>query len=350
MRVVYSHNYSATGIRAQVAARRYPVQHMYGAQAFESAEHVLLTTDHRGDHPLARLSERALRLRAGDLRDEWSILRLRPRVDLIFAGEPLHVAGLAQLPGNRRPPLVSVFHQPAPTTPWWRRVVAGFDGIACLSSRVRDQLISEHGRDPATTVALPWGPDRSPDIYPCSDPGDVVVAAGKTGRDFTTLVRALQMSPVPARLWTSRAGLPDVPAGVEVVEPRTAAADPGAAARQFAWVEARDALAAAAVIAIPLVSADRLIGLSELADALALGRPVVMTRNPYIDVDLDAIGCGRFVDVGDVAGWAKALDELMSDPQLRGEMGAAGRRYVDETWNSDAFARGVLDLCTAVAR
>jgi glycosyltransferase involved in cell wall biosynthesis len=343
MRVVYSHNYSAAGIRAQVAAGRYPAQHMYGAQAFET----LVTTDHRGDHPLTRLSERVLRLRAGDLRDELSIRRLRPRPDLVFAGEPLHVAGLAQLPRRRRPPLVAVFHQPAPLTPWWRRMVRGFDGIVCLSSRVRDQLIREHGRDPRVTVALPWGPDRSREIYPPTEPGAVVVAAGKTGRDFATLVTALHKCPLPARLWTARDALPAVPPGVEVREPRTVPADPGAA-RQFAWVDARDALAEAAVVAIPLTSADRLVGLSELADALALGRPVVMTRNPYIDVDLDAVGCGRFIDVGDVDGWAKVLEELMSDPELRTRMGAAGRRYVDETWNSDAFAAGVLDLCTAV--
>ena len=345
MRVVYSHNYSAAGIRAQVAAGRYPVQHMYGAQAFESAGHVLLTTDHRGDRPLSRLSERVLRLRAGDLRDEYAMLR--SRADLLFAGEPLHVAGLAQLPRRRRPALVAVFHQAAPSTTWWRRVVAGFDGIVCLSTRVRDQLVRDHGRDPGATVALPWGPDRSRQLYPQSEPGDVVVAAGKTGRDFATLVFALQRISVPARLWTDRARLPAVPPRVEVREPRTVPTDPGAA-RQFAWVEARDALAEAAVIAIPLTSADRLIGLSELADALALGRPVVMTRNPFIDVDIEAAGCGRLVDVGDVDGWAKALDELMSDPKLRADMGRAARRYVDESWNADAFAAGVLDLCNRV--
>jgi glycosyltransferase involved in cell wall biosynthesis len=349
MRVVYSHNYSATGIRAQVAARQYPAQHMYGAQAFESPPHLLLTTDHDGSRPVTRVSERALRLRAGDLRDEYSILRLRPRVDLVLAGEPLHVAGLAQLPRRSRPPIVAVFHQPAPATRWWRRVVAGFDGIVCLSTNVRDQLLHDHRRDARTTVALGWGPDRSRDIYPESSPGDVVVAAGKTGRDFATLVAALHRAPVPARLWTPSAGLPAVPPGVEVREPHTVPSDPGAA-RQFAWIEARDALAAAAVVAVPLASADRLIGLSELADALALGRPVVMTRNRFVDVDVEAIGCGRFVEVGDVDGWAKALDELMSDPALRAEMGAAGRRYVDDAWNADTFARGVLALCTEVAR
>jgi hypothetical protein len=347
MRVVYSHNYSATGIRAQVAAGRYPVQHMYGAQAFEADGHVLLTTDHRGDKPLTQVSERLLRLRAGDLRDELAALRLRPRVDLVFAGEPLHVAGLAQLPRRRRPALVAVFHQPAPTTVWWRRVVRGFDGIACLSSTVRDQLIRDHGRDPRTTVALPWGPDRSTEVYPPSPPGELVVAAGKTGRDFGTLLQALRRTSIPARIWTARDRVSDVPPGVEVREPQAVPADPGAA-RQFAWLEARDALADAAVVAIPLSTADRLVGLSELADALALGRPVVMTRNPFIDVDVEAIGCGRFVDVGDVDGWAKALDELMSDASLRAEMGRAARRHVDETWNADAFARGVLDLCTAV--
>jgi hypothetical protein len=350
MRVVYSHNYSAAGIRAQVEAGRYPVQHMYGTQAFEPAGHELLTTDHRGDHALSRLSARALRLRAGDLRDEWVIVGLRPRADLVLAGEPLHVAGLARLRRRRRmglPALVGVFHQPAPLVPWWRHVVEGFDAVVCLSTHVRDQLVRDHGRDPRTTVALPWGPDLSTDVYPPTAPGDLVVAAGKTGRDFTTLVHALRRRPVPAQLWTTPDSLPELPPGVEVRAPHTIPDDPGAA-QQFAWVQARDAIASAAVVAIPLADTNRLVGLSELADALALGRPVVMTRSPFIDVDIDAVGCGRVVEHGDVDGWAQALDELMGDPELRAEMGRAGRRYVESSWNADLFGRGVLRLAETV--
>ena len=346
MRVVYTHNYSARRIREQVHAGRYPDQHMYGMHAVERAGIELRTTDHEDSALLSRMS-RTLRLRFGDVRDELSTVTMRP--DVVFAGEPLHVAGLARGRRLRRgPALVGVIHQPAPLTRWWRSVVAGFDGVVCLSQRVRDQLVEEHGRDPATTRALPWGPQRSAHLYPQTPPGERVVAAGKTGRDFAVLMEALRRTRLPATLWTSDPAAQPEPGVVEVHRPSAVPADPGARV-QFGWQESCSVLASAAVVAIPLVSDRRLIGLSELADALALGRPVVMTRSPFVDLDLERIGAGVSVDVGDVDGWAAALDRLMRDGELRREMGEAGRKYVDECWNSDAFGAGVVELLESVA-
>lgn len=345
MRVVYTHNYSARRIREQVHAGRYPNQHMYGMHTVEQAGAELLTTDHDDSALLSRVS-RGLRLRFGDVRDELSTLSSRP--DAVFAGEPLHVAGLARRRRLRQgPPLVGVFHQPAPTTSWWRSVVAGFDGVVCLSQRVCDQLVAEHGRDPATTKAFPWGPDRSHRLYPVTEPGERIVAAGKTGRDFRVLVEALRRTRLPATLWTADPAAQPEPGIIEVHRPGAVPSDPGARI-QFGWQESCAVLAEAAVVAIPLDTDQRLIGLSELADALALGRPVVMTRSPFVDVDLDRIGCGITVGVGDVDGWAAALDRLMHDDELRRSMGRAARQYVEDGWHSDTFGSGVHELLRSI--
>jgi len=105
----------------------------------------------------------------------------------------------------------------------------------------------------------------------------------------------------------------------------------------------------AAVFAIPLRAPERPIGITELDDALALGRPVVMTRSRYIDCDLEAVGCGYWVEEGDVDGWVEALGRLMASPELRVEMGARGRRYAETSWNAGRFAAAIRTAVTAVA-
>jgi glycosyltransferase involved in cell wall biosynthesis len=106
----------------------------------------------------------------------------------------------------------------------------------------------------------------------------------------------------------------------------------------------------ASVVAIPLTTEAGTVGLTELNDALALGKPVIMTRNRFIDVDIDAIGCGVWVDAGDVDGWTEALDRLLSDDALRAEMGRRGKAFAAQHWNADLFGRGVTDAFSSLAR
>ena len=145
----------------------------------------------------------------------------------------------------------------------------------------------------------------------------------------------------PIRLY-SLTPLPGVPANVSVINTDRHEDLGKGGAPQFAYEHVLGDTCKAAVIAIPLLDPMRLSGLTELNDALALGKPIVMTRTPYIDVDIEAIGCGRWVDPGDVAGWRHALSELWADEALRTEMGAAGRQFAERSWNSDLFGAGVV--------
>ena len=62
---------------------------------------------------------------------------------------------------------------------------------------------------------------------------------------------------------------------------------------------------------------------AKVFDALAMGKPVIASAT----ADLPEIlaGCGRVVPPGDAAGFATALEEIASDPDLRRRLGATGR-------------------------
>lgn len=51
-----------------------------------------------------------------------------------------------------------------------------------------------------------------------------------------------------------------------------------------------------------------LAGVTSLMDAIGLGRAVLMTCNPHVDLDIEVKGIGFWLDPGDVEGWKDRLD------------------------------------------
>jgi glycosyltransferase involved in cell wall biosynthesis len=300
-------------VERAVADGSYPAHHLWGADGLAAAGHAVeLGFFGRRRRSLAHLSWR-LGERLGDLEQEAVMLRRARGGAVILAAEATIVRGLAAV---GRGPLVGIVHS-GPAR-WMRRL----DVALCLSSRVRDELVAL-GRDPAATPVAAWGPDLAYARYtPTGD--ELVVSAGKTERDRETLVAALRDTGIPAKVYEA-----------------TPPAQYGAALED---------LRRASVVAIPLAATDRLLGLSEINDALALGKPIVMTRTAAIDVDPEAIGCGFTVAPGDVAGWREALTRLAGDPALRARLGRRGREWAERHHNADTFRAAVVAAVDAVAR
>jgi glycosyltransferase involved in cell wall biosynthesis len=76
---------------------------------------------------------------------------------------------------------------------------------------------------------------------------------------------------------------------------------------------------------------------------MAMGRAVVITRNPLFDIDVDQEGIGLVVEPGDVEGWRRALDWLVAHPDEVAEMGARGRRLCEERYNLETFSRVLVE-------
>jgi glycosyltransferase involved in cell wall biosynthesis len=103
-------------------------------------------------------------------------------------------------------------------------------------------------------------------------------------------------------------------------------------------------LAAASVVAVPSLWPEPfgLVGI----EALALGCPVVASATGGVH-DWLAPGVGVGVTPGDPRALARALAELLADPERRRAMGAAGRRLVAERFSAE---RHVQELLAAYAK
>ena len=98
----------------------------------------------------------------------------------------------------------------------------------------------------------------------------------------------------------------------------------------FGYAEMMAAHLDARVIAIPLDDNQvSLAGLTSLVDARAIGRPVVITRNRLIDLDVEAEGIGRWVAHEYIGGWAEALRWFEQNPEASQAIRRRARALAD---------------------
>lgn len=357
LRILVMNNYPLGRTWDEVRRGDKPDHHLYGLNHLQAMGHEIRIVDGDGARLLRRLGDtlRALRspVQPGPPHRLWAAWRGLPEADVVYAPCGGEIDALAWLRacGWLHTPLVALQHHAlnpgrlaALREPLVRALVRGVDAFPALSARAAAEI---NARVPAgeapKSAPLAWGPDAV--FYPVAEgPGHGALAAGRTGRDFATFALGAARAGVAATV----IGAPGPWLHAGPFGPTVRLKLPPANA-MLGYRELMPAHAAARVIAIPLhASPDALAGLTSLADALALGRPVVMTRNAFVDLDLEAEGIGHWVAPGDVDGWAAALAWFEQHPAQAQAMGRRARRLVtDGDWNSRRFAERVARLLEA---
>lgn len=88
------------------------------------------------------------------------------------------------------------------------------------------------------------------------------------------------------------------------------------------------------------------VGFTNLIEAMAMGRPVIVTRTGALpgELDIEAAKCGIFVPPNDPAALANAIRKIGGNPTLAQEMGENGRRLAHSHYNIERYARDLDSL------
>jgi glycosyltransferase involved in cell wall biosynthesis len=326
--VLFVNNYPLDDAERECDRGALPRHHLWGLDGLREAGHEILVPSPHERAWLRRLSRRT-HFQLGDLSKQmalWPAFR-RERIDAVVCAEmgSMRALGLLRATGVLRTPLVGVLHPAPPSSVFSRRSVQGFDRVLCLGTAIAEGVGPLRGGRSAETVG--WGADVSFPGY-AQQEGVQVVSSGRTNRDFAVLAAACHRVNAPL-LINGDAPIGGVAPAAVRAKPRT---------NEATYADLRSA----SIVAIPLARPTGCFGITELNDALGCGKPVVMTRNPYIDVDIEAVGCGRWVELGDTSGWATAISELLADQGLRGTMGDRGRQFAERSWNYEHFRAALL--------
>jgi len=164
-----------------------------------------------------------------------------------------------------------------------------------------------------------WRPTRAPEA-------NVVCAVGSSGRDYKTLLAAVQHLDIELRIAVGKNDVAD-----SALERRLRASAPANTTIQhLAPLELRDLYSSARFVVMPLEDVESDAGVTALTEAMAMGKAVIVTRTRG-QIDLIEDGeQGIYVPPRDPRALRTAIEYLSAHPEEAERMGRAGRALVEE--------------------
>lgn len=244
-----------------------------------------------------------------------------------------------------RIPIYGVVHRTPHSGLLSRFLLRGITRAFFLSPRNREEAIRSRTLSEKKTEDAHWGPDLKYYDQRISGSGmkeGYYIATGKENRDYALLVDVFKGRKERLIIHTchSHAGN-----NYDYLEKATAPYD-----NMYAIIgdnsganfsDMLKEMAQSKALLCPLLPTkiNYCVGLSTIADAMALSLPVVLTRNPYHPIDVNANRIGFAVERAEE--WSSALDRLLLD-DLAEAMGRRARQLAEERYNIELFAQQLL--------
>jgi glycosyltransferase involved in cell wall biosynthesis len=211
-----------------------------------------------------------------------------------------------------------------------------FDHIICLCQAQADYAI-RHLQVAPEKVSMIY--DKVDHRYFHPQPaaqGDYILAVGQEQRDYETLVKAIagtdiRLVIVASSPWsTGQTQMIDA-AGVKTLS-------------RIPFSELRDLYAGARLVVVPLFNVDYAAGVNAALEAMAMGRPLIISRTPGIaDYVLEGeTGC--YAAPGDAPALREVILSLWDKPQERERLGTNGRQMVEERMNLDIYVEQIAQI------
>jgi hypothetical protein len=206
-------------------------------------------------------------------------------------------------------------------------------------------LAEQHARKlaPSAKVAtLSWGADMR--FFPkLPYRPDWFLSCGITRRDFVTL--AAGASRCNAKLRVICPGIPKEiswPANVDLKDGgRGWNFQKAAISYQALLHDYYGGCAGSLIILRKDNAGETAVGFTNLIEAMAMARPVIVTKTGALpsEIDVESAGCGLHVPAEDPRALADAINELARDPTRAQSMGEAGRRLAENHYNIDRYSQ-----------
>ncbi len=342
LKVYFYHTQDIQFILSKLQSGEFPPHYLYGATKLES-HHGIGVVWHKSRLGLPRWKMM--------LCNAWQILTCRDRFDAIYATHyrGIELVILMRALGLYHKPIVIWHHQPiiTPKAKWreWlgRLFYRGIDHMFFFSQKlINDSLLSKKAR-PERLHLGHWGMDPMslPDATP--NPHPVFISSGKELRDMKTLVKAFNATGCQLELYTDgniygkeleSLGIHD---NIHPYFPQ-----------KLIPHELSLLVHNADCVVVCCKETKYTVGLTTVVEALALGKPVICSRNPQIPINLEKEGCGISVPYYDVQGWVDAINYIKEHPQEAREMGRKGLELARTLYNdvrcADDVAKVLLKL------
>ena len=165
------------------------------------------------------------------------------------------------------------------------------------------------------------------------------LATGKTYRDYATLVKAAKNIAAEIRIIGPTTQKPEnLPSNVNWIDTSSNPPD-----QAIDYPTLREWYAQCIAVCIPLSGdADDTCGYTNMLEAMAMRKPVLMTQSGCLHINPEADGFGIQIKPRDAQGWTVAMNQLQKDHEKALEMGNRGREIVERDFTIERFNNDVL--------
>ncbi|MDP9567978.1 UNVERIFIED_ORG: glycosyltransferase involved in cell wall biosynthesis [Kosakonia oryzae] len=205
------------------------------------------------------------------------------------------------------------------------RYISALDSIFFLSEKTLAEISKERNLNPARCHFIRWGGDK--EFYKHFQQEDLsgdIISTGRENRDLPVVFNALVNTNIKVDFYTSDTSHPDFYHNIK------GDFKINKGFWQYKTLLEKVSVAKAMIIPLRQDKINYCVGLSSLIEAIALGRPVITTYNPYWYVDIEAENIGIVIRQNTKENWEQALNLLANNDVLVREMSANAVRVFNE--------------------
>lgn len=278
----------------------------------------------------------------------WKVLTCRKHYEVLYATHTLGIEPIILLRALRlyRRPIIAWHHQPIvkaknPLREALARLFYhGIDHMIFFSDKLmQDSLLSKKA-DPSRMSMVHWGADldyydnlQNDGLHPIQ-----FISTGKELRDFETLLKAFQKTGLPLTLYAEKKRK----AYFEALHPAENI-ELHYGDRPIPH-EIALKVAQSRCVCICCQKSNYTVGLTTVVEALALGLPILCTHNPQMPIDIEAEGCGFWIEAKDVEGWKEKLRYIADHTEEAQMMGRKGRALAEQYYNVRQCGKEVANI------
>lgn len=344
MKVYFYHTQDTERIVREWKQGTFPSHFLYGA--LQLADHNIDVVWHHQKHTYKRLRDMIVAT--------WKVLTCRQHYDILYATHTLGIEPVILLRALRlyRHPIVVWHHQPIvraknPLRETLARLFyRGMDHMIFFSEKLmQDSLLSEKA-DSKRMSMVHWGADLdyySPLLTRPKGEHYGFISTGKELRDYETLLKAFQKTSLPLTLYAEQKRQAYFE-GLNLLGPNI---DIHYGDRPIPH-EIALLVAQSQCVCICCQESNYTVGLTTVVEALALGLPILCTRNPQMPMDIEAEGCGFWIEPKNVEGWIEKLLYIANHPKEAKAMGKRGRALAEHYYNAKQCGKEVAKIIKKV--
>lgn len=344
MRIYFYHNQNINLMYKEWKSGRYPAHFLYGASHLHKYGVDVIMHKFKSFGSSTKLAFYVA----------WQILTCREQFDVIYAAST-HGLGLVMFLhalGIYRKPIIAWQKQPLTTYDIISKTIyKGADKMLFYSQKLANESVKSGAITPDQAQVIHWGCDLDyydklmffNNEYSTNHRG--FISTGKDRRDMATLVRAFSATGQPLNIYVASQAygdnylttLNDLRPSSNVKVTFIKGNIPAELAQKV-WQ--------AQYVVICLQETNEPVGFTTLIEAMALGLPVICSRNNALPFDVEAEKIGIGIAYYDSVGWEAAIRYITANPEAAAEMGKNGRRLAESTYNIENCTKEIASLLT----